>query len=81
MEARTLDVGRMPAHTPEIQTLGLGLEDVTALTGIGRTSWLSLVEKGLAPAPRRVTGLRRVFWLRRDVTEWLERQPVGGGAK
>jgi predicted DNA-binding transcriptional regulator AlpA len=77
VEANTLHVAP-PAH----ERLGVKLPAVLEITGVGRSAWLELVKRGLAPQPRRVVGLRSVFWLRSEIEQWVQRQPVArGGAK
>jgi predicted DNA-binding transcriptional regulator AlpA len=80
VEGNTLNIAPTAAAHAHTR-LGLRLPAVIELTGVGRSAWLELVKRGLAPQARRVTGTRSVFWLRAEVEAWLERQPIAGGAK
>ncbi len=81
---KTLDIAPPAAHIPANERLGVDLPGALKITeGVaGRSTWLELVKRGLAPQPRRVVGTRRVFWLKSEVEAWVKQQPIArGGAK
>lgn len=49
----------------------LGADHAAAYVGLGRTTWLRLVDTGEAPKPIRLTP-GRVAWLREDLDSWLD---------
>lgn len=49
----------------------LGADHAAAYVGLGRSTWLRLVDAGEAPKPVRLTP-GRVAWLREDLDSWLD---------
>lgn len=52
----------------------LRLSDVLFIVGLSRSTVLSLVKRGLFPAPSRITGTRASRWSSADVNAWCQLQ-------
>lgn len=53
--------------------------EVEHITGLSRATLYRLIDKGLFPAPVKLTAGNAVGWRERDLREWLEsREPVAG---
>jgi predicted DNA-binding transcriptional regulator AlpA len=76
--------GAMQPKTPQLiqRTDGICREtERRIITGVPRSSWYALQEKGLAPKPVRL-GPRSVGWARAALLSWVEARiaDVGEGA-
>jgi len=60
---------------------GLTLAEVLAAVKASRTAWYRAMKGGDAPRPFKVTGGRRVAWVRAEVEAYIERRVAERDAK
>lgn len=58
-----------------IEPAALGRVEAARYVGLSLTSFEKAIREGRAPAPRAI-GPRRVVWLVRELTAWLEALPT-----
>lgn len=82
MTARRPDSCASPVSNPSVRApapvAALKREDAARYVGLGTTTFLEMVRRGVMPKPRRYHDCNRVVWLIRELDQALEDLPADG---